>query len=194
MQVVEELIVLNIGIDIDDTIVDTFDYLMPYISEYFNVDINYLIKNNISYCNLPEEWKINEIEFARKYYDKVIPNTPIKPDAYEYIKKIKDMGNSIFVISARDNNLYTDSYKTTKEQLNRNNICIDKLICSFDKAKVCVEEQIDLFIDDSIENCKHVSNKGIQTLLFNSKWNKNISVSFNRVNSWKEVYEYILET
>lgn len=48
---------MNIGIDIDDTITDTFDYLMPFIAEYFNADINYLKKNNISYCNLPEEWK-----------------------------------------------------------------------------------------------------------------------------------------
>ncbi len=30
---------MRIGIDIDDTMADTFDYLMPYISEFFNIDI-----------------------------------------------------------------------------------------------------------------------------------------------------------
>ena len=40
---------LKIGIDIDDTMADTFDYLMPYISEFFNIDIQYLKDNNISY-------------------------------------------------------------------------------------------------------------------------------------------------
>ena len=104
------------------------------------------------------------------------------------------MGNYIFVISARDNNLYTDAYKTTMKQLNKNNICCDKLICTFDKAKICVNEQIDLFIDDSIENCKKVSDMGIKTLLFNSKGNKNLNTDLNRVNSWKEIYEYILES
>ena len=39
---------MKIGIDIDDTMTDTFDYLMPYIAEYFKVDINYLKDNNIS--------------------------------------------------------------------------------------------------------------------------------------------------
>lgn len=46
---------MNIGVDIDDTITDTFDYLIPYIAEYFNTNINYLKDNNISYCN----WFIN---------------------------------------------------------------------------------------------------------------------------------------
>ena len=57
---------MNIGIDIDDTITDTFDYLMPYIAEYFDVDIEYLKNNNISYSNLPEKWKKDEINFAKK--------------------------------------------------------------------------------------------------------------------------------
>ncbi len=182
---------MNIGIDIDDTITDTFDYLMPYIAEYFGTDINYLKCNNISYCNLPEEWKKKEIEFAKKYYDTVIPNTPIKIDASKYIEKIKEKGNSIFIITARDNNLYTNPYKTTTEQLERNNIYYDELICTFDKAKACKDKHIDLFIDDSTQNCKEVSNLGIDILLFSSKSNHNSDTLFKKVNSWKEIYDYI---
>lgn len=51
---------------------DTFDYLIPYIAEFFDVDIKYLKDNNISYSNLPKEMKERELEFVRKYYDKVI--------------------------------------------------------------------------------------------------------------------------
>lgn len=185
---------MNIGIDIDDTIMDTFDYLMPYIAEYFKCNFNYLKSNNISYSNLPEEWKKKEIDFAKQYYDKVIIDTPAKSEVSEYIKKIKEMGHSIFIITARDSSLYTNPYKTTMEQLRKNEICQDKLICTFDKAKACIDEKIDLFIDDSIENCKKVSDIGIQTLLFNSKSNNNISVKLDRINSWKEIYEYILES
>lgn len=64
---------MNIGIDIDDTITDTFDYLMPFVAEFFGADLRELKARGISYSNLPEEWKGREIEFCKKYYDKVVP-------------------------------------------------------------------------------------------------------------------------
>lgn len=142
---------------------------------------------------MPEEWKRKEIDFAKQYYDKVIVNTPVKDRVSEYINKIKEMGHSIIIITARDNNLYTDPYKTTAEQLKKSNIYYDKLICTFDKAKACIEEQIDLMIDDSIQNCKAINNANVEVLLFSSKNNDNTNISFNRVNNWKEVYDYILK-
>ncbi len=184
---------MKIGIDIDDTMTDTFDYLMPYIAEFFNVDIKYLKDNNISYSNLPKKMKERELEFAKKYYDKVIPSTPFKPKVAEYIDKIKELGHEIIVITARDKTLYTDEYKTTIEELKNNNIHYDKLICDFDKAKVCKFEKIDLFIDDSIANCSKVNELGIETILFNSKINIGDRNSFYRVNEWKEIYEKIKE-
>ena len=33
---------MNIGIDIDDTITDTFDYLMPFVAEFFGADLREL--------------------------------------------------------------------------------------------------------------------------------------------------------
>ena len=184
---------MKIGIDIDDTMADTFEYLMPYIAEFFDVDIKYLKDNNISYSNFLEEMKKRELEFAKKYYDKVIPNTPFKPKVTEYIDKIKALGHEIIVITARDKTLYTDEYKTTIEELKRNNIHYDKLICDFDKAKVCKREKIDLFIDDSIVNCTKVSKQGIEIILFNSKSNIEDNNNFCRVNEWKEIYEKIKE-
>lgn len=182
---------MRIGMDIDDTMTDTFDYLMPYIAEFFKVDINYLKDNNISYSNLPEKMKERELEFAKKYYDNVIPNTPFKPKVADCINKIKDLGHKIIVITARDKSLYTDEYKTTIKELKDNNINYDKLICDFDKATVCKTEKIDLFIDDSIENCTKVDKLGIETILFNSKSNIKVETNLVRVNNWEEIYEKI---
>ena len=184
---------MKIGIDIDDTMADTFEYLMPYIAEFFNVDIKYLKDNNISYNNLPKGMKERELEFVKKYYDKIIPNTPFKPKVAEYIDKIKELGNEIVVITARNKTLYTDEYKTTIEELKNNNIQYDKLICDFDKAKVCKIEKIELFIDDSINNCKKVKELGIETILFSSKSNINNKTNLNRVDNWKDIYEKIKE-
>lgn len=182
---------MKIGIDIDDTMTNTFDYLMPYISDFFKVNIDYLKSNNISYSTFPEKMKKRELEFAKKYYDKVIPNTPFKAGVSDYISKIKSLGNEIIIITARDKTLYTDDYKTTIEELKNNDIFYDKLICNFDKSKVCKEEKIDLFIDDSISNCNKVEQLGIKTILFNSKSNINIKTNLHRVNSWDELYEII---
>ncbi len=184
---------MKIGIDIDDTIMNTFDYLMPYVAEYFHADLAELKKKNISYSNLPEEWKAKELDFCKKYYDTVVPDTPIKPDAAEYLPKIKALGHTIYIISARDDRLYTNAYRTTTEQLAANGVIYDKLICTFDKAKVCKEEKISLFIDDSVGNCKNVRQVGTPVLLFNSKSNLHTDTDVERVNSWAEIYEKIKE-
>lgn len=182
---------MNIGIDIDDTIMDTFDYLMPYVAKFFNADINELKNKNISYSNLPKEWKAKELDFCKRYYDTVAPYTPVKPDAADYIKKIKELGHSIFIITARDNRLYTDAYKTTSQQLSTSGILYDKLICTFDKSQTCIDEKISLFIDDSVENCKKVKAAKIPVLLFGSKGNASINTDLTKVNAWKEIYEII---
>ena len=184
---------MKIGIDIDDTMADTYEYLIPYIAEFFEVDIKYLKNNNISYCTLPKDMKKRELEFAKKYYDKVIPNTPFKPKVAEYIGKIKELGHEIIVITARDKTHYTDEYKTTIEELNNNNIKYDKLVCNFDKKTVCQNEKIDVFIDDSIVNCNKVKELGIKVILFNSTSNINEISNLDRVGNWKDIYTKIKE-
>lgn len=181
-----------IGIDIDDTIMDTFDYLMPCIAEFYGADIKELKEKSISYSNLPKEWKEREIEFCRAYYDKVVPDTPIKPNAAEYIKRIKNLGHKIYIITARDNRLYTDARKTTTEQLKKNGIEYDKLICTFDKAQACLDEGIGLFIDDGVHNCESVQKVGVPVLLFNSKGNCNENTDIKRVYDWEEIYKIVI--
>lgn len=43
---------MNIAIDIDDTLTDSFDYFLPFVAEYFGADENELRNKNISYSNL----------------------------------------------------------------------------------------------------------------------------------------------
>ena len=182
---------MRIGIDIDDTMADTFDFMMPYVAEFFNMDLEYLKENNISYNTLTDEMKKRENEFAKTYFDTIAPDTPFKPDAKEYVDKIKQLGNEIIIITARDKTLYEDEYKATIKELKNNNIYYDKLICNRDKATVFETEKIDLVIDDSIKYCTDANQLGIETILFNSKKNINQESELYRVNNWKEVYEKV---
>lgn len=184
---------MKIGIDVDDTITDTFDYLMPYVAEFFGADYEELKSKRISYSNLPLEWLPQEKEFGKKFFDKVVPHTPIKPFAVEVIKRLRAEGHEIYIITARDNSIYTDAYLTTSKQLKNSGIEYDRLIYTFDKSKACREEKIDLFLDDSIANCMKAYESGVKVLLFNSPANARVETVLDRVNNWEEVYVKISE-
>lgn len=181
---------LTIGIDIDDTITDTFYHLMPAVAEYFNVDIDYLKKNKISYTTLTKEMKEKELDFAKENFSKYIPSTPIKKDAVEYIKKIKKLGHNILIITARNDIFYENARKISEDYLKKHNIEYDELFCTIDKVGICKEQKVDIFIDDSVNQCNRIKNAGIKTLLFVSPINEN-NEEHDKVYTWQDVYYYI---
>ncbi len=182
---------MNIAIDIDDTLTESFDYFLPFVAEYFDVDVNELKKRNISYSNLPSKWKKEELDFYRTYFDNVVVNTPFKSDAVWGINSLREMGHRIVIITARTNEFYTDPYKITREELKTGGIVYDELVCTLDKAKACIDENISVLIDDMPENCEAVRNRGICAILFESKANKHEKTTFIRVKNWSEVIEVV---
>lgn len=179
---------LRIAVDIDDTITDTFDYMMPYLAEFYHVDLEYLKKNNISTSNLTEGMREKQAEFMNTYFDMALLNVPIKTDVAFYLQKIKELGHKIFIITARSENMCKGAYQKTKQYLEKNQIPFDELINDYEKAKVCKEKNINIFIDDSAYYCEMVQNEGISVLLFNSKSNEDVT-EFSRVYSWEEIYD-----
>lgn len=184
---------MNIAIDIDDTLTDSFSYFQSFVAEYFNVDIEYPKRENISYSNFPSMWKDRELAFCKKYYDSKAEDTPFKPYAAESVKKLKNNGHKIFIITARTKEFYTDPYKITTAELKKGGIIYDKLICTFDKAKVCAEEDIDLLIDDMPNNCDSAAQLGIKALMFESSANAKIKTPHTKVSNWANVLKIISE-
>ena len=182
---------MNIAIDIDDTLAESFDYFQPCVAEYFGVNIEDLRQKNISYGNLPDEWKKDELNFCKTYYDRLAADTPFKPDAAWGVQKLKEMGHRIIIITGRSTDFYTDPYKTTKEELQKGGIAYDKLICTLDKGRACTEENISLLIDDLPANCDAAAKLGIPVIVFTSKANQNTKVDYPRVTNWKSVVDYI---
>ena len=81
----------------------------------------------------------------------------------------------------------------TKNTLKGNNISYDKLIINAsDKLKVCKDEKIELFIEDSYDTCKELIENGIKSILMTTKMNQQIEAgNIPRVHNWDEVYEQI---
>lgn len=182
---------MNIAIDIDDTLTDSFSYFQRYVAEFFGVSIEYAVKHSISYSTLPAEWKERDSEFCKSCYDSVVPFTPFKTDAAPALKALHDQGHRIIILTGRDTSMYTDPYETSKKELGNGMIVYDKLICSKKKADECKKENIDILIDDLIENCESASKNGVKAIVFTSPENAGRPTHLPRANSWREVLEII---
>lgn len=181
---------MKIGIDIDDTICDTWEYVMPYVAKYYNISYDDLKKSEKYYEKALDISLEEYCKFAKKFYDKITLNVPLKKDVVEVLNDLKNMGFEIIFITARSTLGYTNPYETSLKYLIKNNVPFDKLIVGKkDKKKICEEEKIDLFIDDSIENIKEVKKLNIDVLLFETKENKNTSLK--KVKNFKEIKNYI---
>lgn len=179
---------MRIGIDIDDTICDTWEYVKPLFKQNFNLDDLELEKNNYSRvlnCTLEEYY-----DFYKKNIDPIMLDIPIKKDAAKYINKLKKDGHEIYFITARGDFDMLNPYEKTKIYLEKNNIKYDKLLTnSLEKDKAVLKNKIDIFIDDSIKHCMSISKLGIPVLMFETSYNK--QTEFRKVKSWKEIYDII---
>ncbi len=191
---------MNIGIDIDDTIADTYNILLKYVQEYIIHDIvKDIEKSSKDMLAQMYETKFNDEskrkgkEFFDIYYEKAVLNVEPKINAVESIKKLKEEGNQIYLITARFPSEKFDVEESTNNWLKKNCIPYDKLILnSQDKVTVAKKKQIDIFIDDSIKHCTEMTNAGIKTYIMDSILNKDFNnEQIERVYSWTSLYQKI---
>ena len=183
---------MNIAIDIDDTLTNTFSYLQPYTAEYCKKPLEELVSNNISYDNTPKEWGLVMNDFAKKYFDALIPFTPVKEGACDVVKELRKLGHRIIIITHRNNTLYSDCYYTTQKELKNCGIEYDLLICTNDKLTACLNEKVDLLIDDTFSNLDSVSKAGIDVLMFLSPVNGCYTKQFKSVATWDEIRKLLI--
>lgn len=187
---------MNIGVDIDNVLAN-FDEVL--LNDYINHDKelrNKGIINNNVYIRQMFDWSEDE---EKQYYKANIERLanllkPIK-DCSKYIKKLRENGNYIFIISGRNNGEYSEPYKMTIQWLKKYAIEYDKLILTNaynyqEKADICIKYKIDIMIDDSTNVCSKCSKNNIESLLFKTDYNNN-ETRFIRVSSWEEIYNYI---
>lgn len=188
---------MNIGIDIDNVISKFNEGLLnAFLNEDKKLRNNGIINKNADYITRGMfDWTEDEANtFYINNIQKIVENLEVKEDAKKYIDKLKEDGCNIYIITGRDNGEYKDPYNMTKTWLKRHDIYYDKLIFTnaydaYEKAKVCLENNINIMIDDSARICKGCIENNITTLLMDTPYNKKTDIL--RVNNWKEVYDYI---
>lgn len=182
---------MRIGFDIDDVIVDTSASMKEYIIRY---DKNGELMANIEDIMRGDASTPFIENFFVEHFLEIAKNAKVKENATKIIKKLFDNGNEIYLITARgeQRKIFKGAEALTLEYLKQNDICYTNIIFNaIDKAKLCIDNHIDLMIDDSIKHCEAVRNKNISSILFTSVVNKALPTTVTRVNNWLELEEKI---
>ena len=191
-----------IGIDIDDTISNTYEYIFPYAQKYTIEDLNKEIKDvnrdsiTHMYVETFHSWTEEQSKkFFDQYYEIIIKNVKTKLYAVDIINKLKSEGHKIYLITARFQIDKFDVETETTKWLKENNIQYDELIINAqDKVTVAKDKGVDIFIDDAIKNCTNMAEAGIKTFIMDSIVNVNYkNDKLTRVYSWPHVYQEILK-
>lgn len=193
---------MRIGIDIDGVLVNIEQFVIDYL-------IKYCVENNIEY-NIGESdydcykvfniTKEQEMDFWKEYLEYYAVNENARPFASEIIKKLKEDGNEIYIITARwftnrDDNLGNKMREIVKDWLYKNKIIYDKLIFAKAsqerKTQEIIEHKIDLMIEDNPNNINELS-KIAYVICYNAEYNKNcIGDKIIRCYSWYDIYDKI---
>lgn len=186
---------MNIGLDYDDVIVDTYEPYFAYAQKYMiehlkrepqiidNGDIN-----SSAYCTNMHGWtQAEEDDFwYNNYFEKIETISRPKTLAKEVIAKLRSEGHKIIIITSRSGREEELMYR----QIEKEGIVVDKIIGNaIKKGQIAKENDIDVFVDDNYQNCKDVFEQGIKSYLMDIRTNRNLNdVNIPRVYSWPHIY------
>ncbi len=180
---------MNIAVDIDDTITNTYETLLPLIAIHYNLDLKKLWKTLPSYKELS---KLPDYDkFIKDHYHILANIVDVKKDAIEVLRQLRLEGNKIYIITARNTEEYGNPYKISYDFLTKKGIPFDKLITNVDnKGMKCISEGIDVFLDDSTKNCKSALKYNINTYQFKTQFVSG-DPNIKKINSWNDFYKAI---
>ena len=138
------------------------------------------------------------MKFWNKYIIKYFSETPVRTFAAEVIEKLRQEGHKIFIITARNDygmpkEHYGEEQEITKKWLDSNNIKYEKLIFAKDEDKLqqCIENEIQIMIEDSPNNIKRISEQ-IKVIKFDCNYNRDTNnENIITAYSWYHIYDII---
>ena len=187
---------MRIGIDIDDTIAYTNEKLIEEAVKYDKECLKGRGFQNKDAYKFTEMFYWNK-DNVQSFFNYVrgsnffLELEPI-PGSVEYINKLYDEGYEIYFITFRTNKNPLVLEKT-KAWLSNMGYKYHKLFMrSDDKGVVCKENEVSIFIDNTYEHYEAASLCGIDAILFDTIYNRDID-DVKRMSSWDEIYKYIKE-
>lgn len=175
---------MRIGIDLDDTICRTTEMVHEMMDEYS-------AKTNRDVLEIMSSELIRE-KFFEEYLPTIYEKVVIKHDVKDVIRRLRNKGNEIFIITGRKRMKIANVMEITDKWLSDNGIEVDGIFTSAygdSKADVCRRERIDLMVDDNPYNYKTIVGSGGKCLLFDDRDKYDLRQDY--VTSWLAAEEYI---
>ena len=180
---------MKIGIDIDGVLTDLHTFHLDY-------GIKYAYENNLGEIKDPYGYKISDVinlenvvhrDFWNKYAKSYTKKKYTREFAPEILQKLKEEGNEIHIITARNPKLEEPKEWTTS-WLEENNICYNKLTFTGEKIDYCKENDIDLMIEDTKSTILDLA-KYIPVICYDAPYNHDCNgANIIRCYSWYDVY------
>lgn len=193
---------MRIGVDIDGVLTDIEKYQIDLGTKYFYLKGEKIISNYKAYhtTDMFCVGKDEDDEFWNKIIRDYVNNEPARKFANEVIRKLRVQGHEIYIITARSSNLsYVDMEKDEMQDivlnwLKKNDIYYDKIIFTLeDKLNICLDNKIDLMIEDKPKNINEISKK-IPVFCFHSEYNEHcVGKNITRCYSWYDIYAKIID-
>ena len=189
---------MRIGIDLDGVITNIAQFVADYGTKF-------CYDNKIKYNLKPDEYDESKAlgityEITEKFWNRYLPYYVTKYSPREFAKEVIDTlrkDNEIYIITARnEDGLPKEQYgfmqTMVKNWFKENEISYDKLIFTQgSKLPYCLENKIDIMIEDSPRNIKEISTK-IPVLCFDNSYNKELKGNnITRVYSWYDILNKI---
>lgn len=191
---------MNIGIDIDGVLTNDDEYILSCTSKYcYENNINGFIEPyRYEYRKL--NWNQEQIDnYRNKYFDEYVDNEPIRKFASEVIKKLREDGHKVFIITGRykshdDTPDGENMRERIKKWLAKNGVIYDKVVfAKVPKIRELQENEIDLMIEDSPTTIPAIKDI-VKVFCFDTRYNRNLQCNnMTRVFSWYDIYMKILE-
>ena len=190
---------MNIGLDLDNVISNFNDVLLEeYLKHDKEINNSGIVNKNVYITRGMFDWTEEEQKsFYLSNIERIAKSLKVKEGVREYIDKLREEGHAIYIITGRDNGEYSEPYNMTRKWLDDNLVKYDKLILTdaykndiHGKTEKCIENNIDIMVDDSVNICRDIKNTNVKTLIMDTPYNRECK-DIERVKDFKELYEYI---
>ena len=158
---------MRIGVDIDDTLINTKEVQLTKWIEYTtnnpHPSYNHILPENINHFGDPY------IDRFWDQYREVLSFGPaFKDGAVEALMHLRYLGNEVVIITSRPQAKYENLVERIYNMCRKSGLQVDDIATDvFDKGAYCAENKIDVFIDDDIRHIGSANKYDIYTILFN---------------------------
>jgi len=182
-----------VGIDIDGVLAEYPKGFLNFIKDETGINLNneeiktYNLYDAVGEIVGADKMKKLKHKFRAEGHKR---NLPVIPGAQEGLKRLRDQGKTIILLSARPYKEYPRIFGDTIDWLNKNNFDFDAIIWDEEKEEKIIKEfpNMKFMVEDNGNNALKIAQAGYKVYLINKTYNQGaVHKNIIRVDGWDEI-------